>query len=203
MSNPSPLIPFALGSIFVFFLSASTFFGFSKLSRLIKGLNLPYFSASFCDVSRRWLRRGSDIRQTISDIHRLSNLHETAAVLSDLINMDGAGSWPPIANHVHHSWPLPLRSYKEIYLVMSPYLAYSNASLDDEVNKLRISKFRTKLSALLDERINMDEVKLLLDAAEAGRWDVLSRDVYNAFYSCIAMCRHAYRLGRAGTVTIS
>lgn len=179
--------------MFIFFLSIFQSFGFPQLSRLIKRLKLSQFYTSFCDVSRQWLQRESAIRQTIGDIHRLSNLHETAAVLSDLIQKDGAGSWPPKATHVHHSWPLPLRPYKEVFLLMSPYLAYSEASLDDEVNKLRISKFRAKFSALLEERINLDEVKLLLEAAEAGRWDALSRDVYNAFYSCIAICRHAYR----------
>jgi hypothetical protein len=129
----------------------------------------------------------------LQDIHNLAECHETAALLSDLIHKDGAGEWPPRSNHDHTTWPAALRPYREIYEEMMPLLATANVSLDDEVNRTRITNFRSRFQALLDERVDLDGVENLLKAAEAGQWDVFPRDTYNAFYCCIAWCRHAYR----------
>lgn len=129
----------------------------------------------------------------IKDIMELAACHETAARLADLVQKDGAGSWPPRANHAHSTWPVALRPYKEIYLEMAPLLPAANVSLDDEVNKERVTYFRSHFRKLLDEGVNLQEVTQLLEAADAGRWDVFPRDAYNAFYCCIAWCRHAYR----------
>jgi hypothetical protein len=43
----------------------------------------------------------------------------------------------------------------------------------------------------------------LLEAADAGRWDIFARDVYNGFYCCIASCRHAYRWATVPVVQVA
>lgn len=129
----------------------------------------------------------------IREIMKLAERHETAARLADLIRKDGAGSWPPRANHAYSTWPAALRPFREIYQEMAPLLPAANASLDDEVNEELITNFRARFRKLLSERVNLQEVTRLLEAADAGRWDVFPRDAYNAFYCCIAWCRHAYR----------
>lgn len=129
----------------------------------------------------------------VKDIMGLAKDHETAARLADLVQKDGAGSWPPRANHEHSTWPAALRPYREIYEEMAPLLPAANVSLDDEVNEERITFFRSTFRKLLNERVNLQEVTELFEAAEAGRWEVFPRDAYNAFYCCIAWCRHAYR----------
>jgi hypothetical protein len=126
----------------------------------------------------------------IKDILDLADYHETAARLADLIKRDGAGTWPP---RVNLTWPAVLRPYMDIYNEMAPLLPAATVSLDDEVNRERIDNFRSRFSKLLGERVNLPEVTHLLEAADAGRWDVFPRDAYNAFYGCIAWCRHAYR----------
>ena len=128
----------------------------------------------------------------LQDIHNLAECHETAALLSDLIHKDGAGEWPPRSNHDHTTWPAAVRPYREIYEEMVPLLATANMSLDDEANVARITDFRSRFQTLLHERVDLGEVENLLKAAEAGQWDVFPRDTYNAFYCCIASCRHAY-----------
>jgi hypothetical protein len=131
--------------------------------------------------------------EKLRDIKDLAECHETAALLDDLVRTDGAGEWPPRANHVHETWPAPLRPYKDIYYEMAPLLPTSNVSLDDNVNRERITNFRARFRKLLDDKVDLAQVQGLLEAAEAGRWDVFPRDTYNAFYCCIAWSRHAYR----------
>ena len=126
----------------------------------------------------------------IRDIMELAEYHETAARLADLIKKDGAGTWPP---RVNLAWPAALRPFMDIYHEMAPLLPAATASLDDEVNRERIDRFRARFSKLLHDRVNLAEVTQLLADADAGRWDVFPRDAYNAFYCCIAWCRHAYR----------
>ena len=129
-------------------------------------------------------------QNNINDIMELAECHETAARLADLIRKDGAGTWPP---RVNLAWPAALRPYMEVYQEMAPLLPAATASLDDEANRQRIDHFRSRFSKLLNDGVNLAEVTKLLDAADAGRWDVFPRDSYNAFYCCIAWCRHAYR----------
>ncbi|KAI1085081.1 hypothetical protein F5B20DRAFT_567796 [Whalleya microplaca] len=139
----------------------------------------------------------------IEDIKSLSDYHETAAVLTELIHKDGAGSWPPRANHTHSTWPKALQPYKEIYLQLAPLLPRPVPSLDDDVNRAQISKFRSLFGKLLCERIDLVQVKQLLAAADAGQWDVFPRDTYNAFYCCIASSRHAYRWATIPVVKVA
>ena len=137
--------------------------------------------------------KNTDQDANIQAIATLADCHETAAVLTELIHKDGAGAWPPRCNYMASSWPAPLQPYMDIYHEMKDLLPAAVPSLDDEENRLKIDTFRTRHEKLLDERINLPEVMSLLKAASSGRWDVFPRDVYNAFYCCVAWHRHAYR----------
>ncbi|KAK3897548.1 hypothetical protein C8A05DRAFT_38900 [Staphylotrichum tortipilum] len=158
----------------------------------------PWWFKSRADFATSWFSWGheQDMEATddvVRDIKQLAECHEAAALLSDLIHQDGAGEWPPRSNHDYTSWPAALRPYRDIYAEMAPLLPTSDLSLDDDVNRARISTFRSGFQTLLQERVNLAQVEQLLAAAEAGRWDVFPRDTYNGFYACIAWCRHAYR----------
>ena len=127
----------------------------------------------------------------IQDLNSLKVRHETASILSELLDDDGAGAWPPKTNHT--SWPKALRPYKMIYLELVPLLPTANPSLDDNVNNERRNTYRSHMRKLLNERINIAEVEDIMASVEAGNWDILPRDQFNGFYACIAVCRHAYR----------
>ncbi|KAK3386457.1 hypothetical protein B0H63DRAFT_540340 [Podospora didyma] len=142
-------------------------------------------------------------RGELQEIVDLAGCHETAARLAVLIHKDGAGAWPPRTNYVYSTWPEALRAYADIYLEMAPLLPAENPSLDDDANTERITGFRARHTELLDSLVNLEAVSRLLQAAEAGRWDVFPRDVYNAFYCCIAWHRHAYRWGTIPCVRVA
>ena len=127
----------------------------------------------------------------IKDLKSLKVRHETASILSELFDEDGAGAWPPKANHT--SWPEALRPYKTIYLELVPLLPTAKPSLDDNVNNERRNKYRSLMRKLLNERINISQVEDIMASMEAGNWDILPRDQLNGFYACVAVCRHAYR----------
>lgn len=127
----------------------------------------------------------------VQDLRTLKGRHEAASILLELIEKDGAGAWPPKANH--DSWPMALRPYKDIYLELVPLLPAAKPSLDDKVNNERIKRYRSLMRKLLTERINITQVEEVLAAVEAGNWNVLPQDAYNGFYACVAVCRHAYR----------
>lgn len=127
----------------------------------------------------------------IQDLRALKSRHQTASILSDLVEKDGAGAWPPKANH--DSWPMALRPYKDIYLELVPLLPAAEPSLDDNVNNERRNHYRSLMRKLMAERINIDQVEEIMAQVEAGNWNALPRDAYNGFYCCVAVCRHAYR----------
>lgn len=142
----------------------------------------------------RWAKRhDTRAKSIVNSIKATADCHEVAGLLTALIQEDGAGSWPPRANHRHHTWPIALQPYKQIYLELAPLLPQHKASLDHETNRARIANFRSQFRKQLAERVDLSQVRQLLEAAESGRWDVFPRDVYNAFYCCIASSRHAYR----------
>ena len=122
---------------------------------------------------------------------RQSEDHELAAALIRLFEKDGAGAWPPKANH--ESWPIALRPYKDIYLKLASILPTAEPSLDDYVNSARREFYRSRMRDLLADRVDVAAVQSILERFEAGSWDVFPRDAYNGFYACIAVCRHAYR----------
>lgn len=142
---------------------------------------------------RRWPTAEVDEMGYASRIEDLRTVKgcEPATVLLELFDNDGAGAWPPKANH--DSWPMALRPYKDIYLELLPLLPAAEPSLDDNVNSKRRNGYRSLMRKLLGERIDVAQVEQILAAAEAGNWDVLPRDAYNGFYACVAVCRHAYR----------
>jgi hypothetical protein len=119
--------------------------------------------------------------------------HELTWAFRELIERDGAGSWPPKASY--DNWPIPLRPYKEIYFELAPLLPTPEPSLDDAVNMQRIEKYRSLMRKLLSDRIDRVKVEEILVAAEAGNSNDFSRDAYNGFYCAIALLRHAFRYG--------
>lgn len=175
-----------------------------SISLLAIGTTATLFSADWKRRLSEWYRflvkflaRGTAKRaaKNYREITTLADSHETASLLTKLIAEDGAGSWPPRANHDGAAWPAPLRPYQEIYLELGPLLPSAKASLDDEANAARIADFRSKFREQLRSRVDLAQVRGLLEAADAGRWDMFPRDIYNAFYCCVATCRHAYRWG--------
>lgn len=94
----------------------------------------------------------------VKDIESLAEQHELGKILHELIQEDGAGSWPPNANHDTTVWPPALRPYMDIYLEMAPLLPQETPSLNDQVNITRILAFRQQFCDLLRERVNLVEV---------------------------------------------
>lgn len=157
-------------------------------------VKLPKFLAALMvRVTQEKVTQGNQSQQKIQDIMNLAKRHETAAVLADLIHKDGAGSWPPRANHDIATWPTALRAYREIYDELAPQLAVATVTLDDDFNRARINAYRSRFLELLREKVDLSQVLILLRSAEAGRFEDFPRAVYNAFYCCIASCRHAVR----------
>lgn len=139
-------------------------------------------------------RHTSTGEKTSSDLQCLRALkdqHETALALIDLVDEDGAGAWPPRADH--NSWPLAIRPYKDIYLELVSLLPTAEPSLDDAVNNERIQTYRLLMRTKLAQRIDIAQVVEILANVEAGNQEVLPRAAYNGMYCCVAVCRHAYR----------
>lgn len=127
----------------------------------------------------------------VQDLRTLKGRHETASALLELFDEDGAGAWPPKANH--DSWPMALRPYKDIYLELIPLLPTAEPSLGENIIYERRKKYRSLMRMLLAERINIAQVEEIMAAVEAENWNLLPRDACNGFYACVAVCRHAYR----------
>jgi hypothetical protein len=127
----------------------------------------------------------------LEDLKALKIRHDVHSAFMTLINDEGAGSWPPRATH--DEFPPALRFYRQIYAAMAPLLATANPSLDDEYNKIRCQEFRSRMQALLTEKVDMKATRSALETVQSGNWDAFPRDAYNGFYSCIACLRHTYR----------
>lgn len=132
----------------------------------------------------------------IQDLRFLGRGHELASVLFELLEIDGAGNWPPRVNH--NTWPEALRPYKEIYLELAPLLPTAEPSLDENVNIERRKRFRSLMRSLLSKKINVTQVEQTMKGAGSKDSVDFPRDSYNGFYSCIAVLRHAYRLVAQG-----
>ncbi|KAI9164170.1 hypothetical protein HJFPF1_05810 [Paramyrothecium foliicola] len=152
-----------------------TMIGYNTLSLVLLSVCLGIFVA-FYRPSGQLLPSSVPKQQTIQDVQMLAGKHEVAAALYNLIQTDGAGAWPPRANHSRSSWPEALRPYKEVYLQMSSLLASTPTSQEDSVNMLRMKAFRKTFQNLLDESIDLSQVIGLLEAADAGRWDLFPRE---------------------------
>lgn len=129
-------------------------------------------------------------QRIINDIHTLAKSHEVATALSGMIIYDGASSWPPTATHDVDRWPAALRGYKTIYLALAESLPTDSPSFDHEANRMTIDQFRARFDILLQRHV---DVAAVMEIFEAGSKCALAPDIRNAFYSCIAWCRHAYR----------
>ncbi|EEP76193.1 predicted protein [Uncinocarpus reesii 1704] len=155
-----------------------------------------------------WRRRPKTVEASnpgnswmIRDLAALKDRCEAAAALSKLVEEDGAGSWPPKADH--NSWPTPLLPYKDIYLELAPLLPTPRPSLDSEVNDEKRARYRSLMRRLLSERINVPQVEDILATVETGNWESFPRDAYNGFYCCIAVLRHAYRWATIPVVKVA
>jgi len=92
----------------------------------------------------------------------------------------------PSMQYLQSSWPAALQPYIDIYHEMKSLLPAAKPSLVDEENRVRIDNFRARHAKLLNDLVDLEAVTQLLKATKAGRWDVFPRNVYNAFYCCVA-----------------
>jgi hypothetical protein len=146
----------------------STGFGFHAILAILLLFLWPFKSSKV----PTWLQSpGTDEkekrRRKIGNIRALAEQHEVASVLGELIHKDGAGSWPPRANHTGSAWPVALRPYKEVYQQLAPLLPQATPSLDDDVNLARIAGFRSRFRRLLTQRINIAAVTQVGDLSVA------------------------------------
>lgn len=142
-------------------------------------------------VYKTWLALRTPKDPEASLLQALERDHETGRALAQLVQADGAGSWPPRANH--EKMPSAILPFHEIYLEMVPLLSHKTPSLDDAINIEHRDKFRSLMIEKLNTRVNMAAVNELLSAIEAGDWSGCSRDAYNGFYCCIGVLRHSFR----------
>lgn len=128
----------------------------------------------------------------ISQIKAVQENHEAAEALKDMINIDGAGAWPPKASH-RDSWPSALRPYHDIFLELASLLPVDQVSLDDGINQNRRVEYRTRLQKLLQQRVDLAAVESVLSIAEDTDPSLIRGDAYNGLFACIGNLRHAFR----------
>ncbi|PSR84007.1 hypothetical protein BD289DRAFT_434880 [Coniella lustricola] len=174
--------------------------------------HLLYYSASILVVLIVLFVIRNKIKKTLPPLHdnqdtlemfrRSKQSHELALLFIKLVDMDGAGNWPPRVDH--ENWPAPLRPYKDIYLQLIPFLAVDvKLAYNDEANIERRRDYRASMRKLLAERVDLSEVKRVLALPEANQWTDMSREAYNGFYCCLAVCRHAYRWAMIPVVKVA
>ncbi|KAJ2986820.1 hypothetical protein NUW58_g4850 [Xylaria curta] len=134
-------------------------------------------------------------------LRTLAAHNKVAASLVDMIDRDGAGDWPPRANH--ESWPEAILPYRSIYEQLLPLLYTDTPSLDDRVNSERRERYRIAMRGLLRDKIDLTTVIKVLDEINVGNWTTISRDTLNGFYSCMAISRHAYRWATLPVVKVA
>ena len=118
--------------------------------------------------------------------------HPTMICLQELLEIDGAGKWPPRTSY-GKDWPEVLRPYHDIYLELAPSLQCKELSSDDKINFARCLDYRARMTELLHNRVNLAGVEAILSAAGRANKNVLSSDAWNGFFACIASSRHAFR----------
>ena len=155
---------------FAFFLS--TYLWSYTTRRLLRHYNetgasgIDHDSHAILRLLRRFIRsawskqvgRLQPQRLVLREMRGLKGVHEVADILRTLVRTDGAGTWPPAADHNHASWPKALRPYGEIYRQIAHLLPQASPSLDDDFNKARIAEFRKMFDHLLEERIDLVKV---------------------------------------------
>ncbi|KAI8817998.1 uncharacterized protein EV422DRAFT_622196 [Fimicolochytrium jonesii] len=151
-------------------------------------------------------------------------LHKVAAsplvnALHDLIDRDGAGTWPPEAlnpfspQHADE-YPEVFRPYFELANEVPPRLAVEHPDLDDKVNLAKIRAFRT----WMDNRLTSDipDLEAVLTTLQSLRTiaetDPLNGDreliyttrrILNFILSTLTWLAHAYRWGTIPIVRIA
>jgi hypothetical protein len=115
----------------------------------------------------------------------------TIECLRNLIEIDGAGAWPPRSSY-GKAWPIALQSYHAIYLELSTLISCEELSADDTVNFQRCLNFRIKMGQMLYKRIIIIDVEMILSEKEGK----MTGDVWNGFFACIALLRHAFRYAK-------
>lgn len=131
-------------------------------------------------------RRKNQGTDYIDLIKNLPSNHPVTMALHDLIYRDGAGSWPPKSSY-GNSWPTALRPYHAVYMELAPFIATEDLGWEESQQGLtRMKSYRAHARKLLGEKVNIEAVKNALNAP-------LSPEVYNGFFACIAISRHAYR----------
>ncbi|KAJ6561221.1 hypothetical protein DFH09DRAFT_1083184 [Mycena vulgaris] len=111
--------------------------------------------------------------------------------LHELITTGGGGSWPPRATF-EASWPASLRPYHHVFFAIANFIPVSEASLDDDENRIRIDQFRDSLRAALEENVDLEAVRQTLNYGQQGEMEASG---WMGFFACIAYLRHAYRWG--------
>lgn len=176
---------FYFTSILLLPLWAICLWTYSRRDRLAKYAHWP--NLALC-ASRK-----PTATEAVDKICFLSHEHETATVLADMVQADGVKAWPPKTNHDHSTWPVALRPYKLMYLELASLLPVAKPSLDDIENSIAINRFRLHFCRLMQQYIHLDQVTHVLESVANGDEDAIAPETYNAFYSCISWCRHAYR----------
>lgn len=124
-------------------------------------------------------------------IRRPKENHEVTDALRNMVDTDGAGTWPPTASH-RDSWPVPLRPYHDIPLELSPLLPVDQLSVDDKINQARRGEYRARLQKLLQENVDLAAVESVF-LSEKLDASFFPRHACNGFYACIGHLRHAFR----------
>ncbi|KAI1179286.1 hypothetical protein F4777DRAFT_586257 [Nemania sp. FL0916] len=137
----------------------------------------------------------------LQHLRGLAAQYQVAASLVNMIDRDGAGDWPPRANH--EAWPPAIMPYKSLYMDLLPMLYTDTPALDDDVNIERRARYRAAVRSFIKERIDLDAVIGILEEVETDRWSTISRDSLNGFWCCMALCRHAYRWATLPVVKVA
>ncbi|KAJ5101980.1 hypothetical protein NUU61_004202 [Penicillium alfredii] len=138
----------------------------------------------------------------ISQIKASKDQHVTAEALRNMINLEGAGNWPPNASH-RNSWPTVLRPYHDIFLELAPLLPSVNACADVTINQIRREEYRMRLQKLLQDRVDLAAIESLLLSSKANGNPPLSRDACNGFFACIGYLRHGFRWATVPIVKVA
>ncbi|KAL4960137.1 uncharacterized protein BDV14DRAFT_211828 [Aspergillus stella-maris] len=146
-----------------------------------------------------------DHKSALSLTNNATETNPPLLALKNLVETDGAGTWPPRATH-GYTWPEALQLYHEIYLAAAPYLSTEDVSTDDEINRSRVQSFRDRIRLVLKEKIDLHAVQTILASTETnnhtdeGGFDAAA---YNGFACCISNLRHAYRWGLIPVVRVA
>ncbi|EKV12269.1 hypothetical protein PDIG_45940 [Penicillium digitatum PHI26] len=138
----------------------------------------------------------------LSLIREIEPSNEPIKALQTMIEIDGAGAWPPKASY-RESWPVVLHPYHDIFVVLAPLLPVIDVSLDSTINQCRRMEYQQRLRILLKERVNLGLVKETLSAAADETSCVITNQQYNGFYACISYLRHAFRWGTIPIVEVA